>query len=201
MDVLNVHILSTICIRSHQTSLVCNASLNVIDSCRRCSLLQWRSCCVSICSLLDRVDRACVLVHGCCLLVMIRTWLLGHNLLLWWCLFGRITCVSHLVLSWEILVLVKWVDCFSIGCLSKDMRFELLLAQMRAVIRILLLMMVLLISILVYIYLSAIICLLLVCPLVDLKQHGLILHFFESISHTILRWVDLHANRLVIRLA
>ncbi len=153
---------------------------------------------MGICSLLNRVDRTCVLVHGGCLLVMIRTWLLGHQLLLL-CLFSRIACVSHLVLCWEIiLVLVKWVDCFTIWGFSQDMRFDLLLAQMRAVIRVLLLLIV---SVLVNVYLSTIICLLLICPLVDLKHHvWLILHFLKSISHTVLRWVNLHANRFIIRL-
>ena len=64
-DILYVSVLSTVAsICSHQTSLVSDSSLDVIDGCGRGGLLQRRIGQVRcVCGLLDAVDGAGVLVH------------------------------------------------------------------------------------------------------------------------------------------
>ena len=82
MNILNVHILPAMaCIRPHQASLVSDASLDVINGCCRGRLLQRARCLMSISSLLDAIDRACVLMDVCGLLLLIASRLLLHVLM------------------------------------------------------------------------------------------------------------------------
>ena len=82
MNVFNVHILPAMaCIRPHQASLVSDASLDVVNGCGRGRLLQRARCLMSICSLLDAVDRACVLMDVCGLLLLVAGRLLLHVLM------------------------------------------------------------------------------------------------------------------------
>ena len=82
MNVFNVHILPAMaCIRPHQASLVSDASLDVVNGCGRGRLLQRARCLMSIGSLLDAVDRACVLMDVCGLLLLVAGRLLLHVLM------------------------------------------------------------------------------------------------------------------------
>ena len=80
MNVLNVHILAAMtCIRSHQTGLVSNASLDIVDGCSRGRLLKRARCYICIGRLLDAIDRACVLMDIRGLLLLIACRLLLHS--------------------------------------------------------------------------------------------------------------------------
>ena len=82
MNVFNVHILPAMaCIRPHQARLVSDASLDVVNGCGRGRLLQRARCLMSISSLLDAIDRACVLMDVCGLLLLVAGRLLLHVLM------------------------------------------------------------------------------------------------------------------------
>ena len=82
MNVLNIHILSTMaCIRPHQTRLVSYAGLNVVNGRSWGCLLERTRCYMGVSSLLNAIDRACVLVDVCGLLLLIAGRLLLHVLM------------------------------------------------------------------------------------------------------------------------
>ena len=57
VDVLYVHVLAAVGIRAHQTRLVSDTCLDIIDRCRLGCLLQRRGRHVGVCCLLHAVDR------------------------------------------------------------------------------------------------------------------------------------------------
>ena len=83
VNILNIHVLSTIRISPHQASLISDPSLNIIDSSRRCGLLKTGSRGMCIGRLLNRIYRRCVLVYrsGLLMLIIVRL-LLVYQLLL-----------------------------------------------------------------------------------------------------------------------
>ena len=79
MNVLYVHILAAVTrIRSHQACFVGYAGLNIVNSRGRSCLLKRAGGHISVCRLLNAVDRACVLVDICSLLLLIAGRLLLH---------------------------------------------------------------------------------------------------------------------------
>jgi len=57
MDVLDVHIFAAVRIRTHQTGLIGDASLDVVDGGSLSGLLQRRGCHMRVCCLLHAVNR------------------------------------------------------------------------------------------------------------------------------------------------
>lgn len=117
VNILNVHVFSPVaCMSAHQRCFISCIRIYIVHCCCCCCVLQWRRDCVVVVlrCLLDRVDRASILVHWCRLRKVLGLLHSEHLLsiikALYFVIYNLCGCLWHRFVGILVLRVWSWVS-------------------------------------------------------------------------------------------